>query len=255
MKKLQGPKTGGLSFDTSNDALDYAKKLVERGDRLFSSKWGSLVESYKNKNSYLYVDIFGDGGSHVGQLSFFAVPSRHAADSEPTNVPVVETHTLICNSHFSERFVYFPVPKLVESPEGPISSILRIEGLKSQEKGPYGLWDLGTLASKIASGLDLGRTEGEFCVLRTGSPAEDSRAVKNRVIKTRSKTVQNIKQDDRQKLRHIDVDLSLEQNTPVLKIFINELSVGFFSHKGFFKSLKFYNVRLSPSEQQFGAFK
>jgi hypothetical protein len=230
-KSKSDSKPAGLRFDTSDDASNYAMKLIEDGNRWASRGHWSLVERYKNGNTYIHVDVFCRDGTHVGQLSFFAVPDGiYFGDVKMTYVSsATKPDVGICHSRFGKRSMDCSIPCLIESPEGAIPSFLRIVGFKGQEERSDGFGNLGTLTSEIVRGLVGSPPERKFCVLRVGFPAQDYCTVKNCVIETRSKAIDYIEEDSGDHVRHIGSEPRLEQDAPAFRISLSELGVGFFS--------------------------
>lgn len=249
-------KAPSLSFNTADDAANYAMQLVELSNRWFSRESSGLIERYKRRNFYIHTDIFSSSGAHVGQLSLFSVPNGlHVGDMKTPDVSVIKRDTMICHSHFHQGLMDFSIPYFVETPKGSIPSFARIKWFERQEKGSDGFWDFRSLSRKIISSSLGGLPKREFCVFGSWISSQDYCAIENRMIKAGSKAIDTIKKNHRQYRRHIAGEHNLKKCVSIFRVFLSELSVGICFSESLFKNLKLANVRLCSLEQKVGTLK
>jgi hypothetical protein len=77
--------SGGLRFETENDAINYARYLADYGHELFSGKTLSIIECYREQYVYLYVCGLILGDSEDFEFALRIVPNSSNTDEVDLN--------------------------------------------------------------------------------------------------------------------------------------------------------------------------
>jgi hypothetical protein len=125
---MRKPDASRLRFDSSDDALDFARKCVEDGNRRFASQRFDLVKRYRELDLDIVVQLH-DGVSHQNHdLISRAVPSGggklHVAGV--SHIEVLDVHSGPTERDWHQLGV-LAAGDLVQCPEGAIPSLVWLE--------------------------------------------------------------------------------------------------------------------------------
>ena len=196
---LEFAQPDGLCFDTEADAVNYFGKIAEDLSRWFSPQESSVCEGYKNDRVGICVNLKSGTFSKIGKCRLIIVPCiqrRHALSLSPAKTSfskIREGYTPAFDSHCPERLVNFFIPNLVKLPEGVFPSTV---WLVSKQEWAKCLRDLRVFVSvNVGSGLTQRPPEWELGVFGLRLSSDLSRRVKNNVIESGTKTVDNVERD------------------------------------------------------------
>jgi hypothetical protein len=125
--RLEDSDTLGLSFDTHDDALNFADKLVEDSKHWLSVHKLDIVNRYKKHDLNVHVEFTSTTIAGKYHLIFDSVPVRHLKRGVPGNRYRGEAHTLANYGHRTDGSVFIGITELVESPDEVIPSFVRLE--------------------------------------------------------------------------------------------------------------------------------
>ena len=116
-----------LRFDSHNDALNFADKLVKDSKHWLSVHKLDIVNRYKQHDLNVHVEFTSSNIAGKCHLVFGSVPVRHLKGGVPRSRYRGETHTLANYGHRTDGSVFIGITKLVESPDEVIPSFVRLE--------------------------------------------------------------------------------------------------------------------------------
>src|ERR1043166_6909135 len=124
---IQESDTLGLRFNSHNDALNFADKLVKDSKHWLSVHELDIVNRYKKHDLNVHVEFTSSNIAGKCHLIFGSVPVRHMKRGVPRSRYGGEAHTLSNYGHRTDGPVFIGITKLVESPDEVIPSFVRLE--------------------------------------------------------------------------------------------------------------------------------
>lgn len=195
-------ESSGLRFDTSDDALDFARDCVERSKHWRARKYFNLAEDYVKGATNLVIQFRTTADPQKFCLVLRRIPSvvseaRRANDRPCFDVGAV-THRRC--SQGDKHAVCFDVSGLVETPQGLIPSLVWLEIFKEH---PYPGRDVNQLPVQFVVHVEAGGGEGERGPLVGASRMERDSASINGMIKSIPEVGKSILGDRRKLPRNL----------------------------------------------------
>lgn len=231
------PEPSRLRFNSNNDAISYADKVVEEFNRrLVENKVPNVAEAYRRVQMEIVVRLriaaFNPADFH---LIFRATPG--ALDQ---NTGTFVDHFAREENSANEIFMFTDVGKLVESPEGFIPSLV---WLKSRHQIKDFLRDIFGSISSTTVDIGSGLAERKVCVL-AGLSGRDGNCV-TELIERGPKVLDRIERQpgdsQRQWLNQSDV---LEIVSCIKRVWLSDNSVRLTLKKSLREDFNFVDVAL-----------
>jgi hypothetical protein len=117
----------GLRFDSHDDALNFADKLVKDSKHWLSVHKLDIVNRYQKHDLNVHVEFTSTNIAGKCHLVFGSVPIRHMKRGVPRSGHRCEAHALANYGHRTDGSVFIGITELVESPDEVIPSFVRLE--------------------------------------------------------------------------------------------------------------------------------
>jgi hypothetical protein len=235
---VEKAEPSGLRFNSNDDAISYADKVVEEFKRrLVENKVPNVIEAYRRVQLEIVVRLRPAASNPADLYLVFRANPRYFFDQ---NAGTFVDEFAREENRANEIFMFTDVGKLVESPEGVIPSFV---WLKSRHQIKDFLGDI--FGSIFSTTLDIGRgfSEREMSVL-AGLSGRDSNCV-TELIECSPKVLDRIERQpgdsQRQRLNQPDV---LEIVSFIKWVWLSENSVRLTLKEGFCENFNFVDVRL-----------
>jgi len=117
----------GLRFDSHDDALNYARKVVKDTENWLAVNKLNIAESYEKGVIIIHCVLGIDGCLDQYHLVFGAVPSRWIREPNVSLALPFDCRAVIRHCYGADESVFIGVTKLVQSPEKIIPSFVWLE--------------------------------------------------------------------------------------------------------------------------------
>ncbi|RIJ14505.1 hypothetical protein D1227_14775 [Henriciella mobilis] len=216
-------KIDGLALDAGNDFLAVCKHFAEKPDRGFSLKRRNLLEGYIEGDLHFHINVFDPSGAKVGKLTFSAVPLRNLIEMKHPNASCINSKGSGGHSQKAKCSVDFVVAKLVQGPEGFISSHIRLE---AEQIWVEGGGNFRALTPEVVFGSALGLSKRELRVFRARLSSQSLGCIVDDMIEAGSEGAQNVERYRDHTEGGAFNDLRFEKDVPGIKVSLGKESVG-----------------------------
>lgn len=250
-KLLDEPDLAALCFRTEQDASDFARRSVEESNRRYAAADPSILKAYVEGRADIVVPWFPNFTSSKYDLIFSAVVDGVDSINFSQSGPVTDFNVGAPDRHRDQGHMV-RITKLVQGPEGVISSLVRLE--TSKERHDFVREVFGSpFDTRFQSTEIVG--DGEVCEFGVDLPSRDCTSV-GRLIEDRSKS-----------LKRLDSQMSPGFGEPlgkfefenlvglIVRIDLRDQFVWLFLEKDHNLPIKFGNVFVASRELLFGTAK
>lgn len=184
---LGAKDSGGLRFETVDDARNYARNVAKSANNRYSRHLRGLSERYIDGDLQLQVSTLLDG--RICKFVFLGVP---LAESDHCSYVAVAYPEPVYNPPDGrESPMNFCIPDLVETPEKAVAAFLIWFEIKNIISDTWGDVDGSIGLGEFVFGFVPRLPDGEFCESDI-SLLDDSRGVIDRMVERGAKTIDGV---------------------------------------------------------------
>lgn len=189
-----GEDTGRLCFRSQDDALNFARDSVQRGNDWLARQSISPLENYTKGRVHLILNVRSVPKAHEFDLVFRCVPLAVSEFARPINGTEVNAERLIDDrmSYWDNHAMRVGVPYTVQAPQQVIPSLVWLE--PSQKRVDFRWIAAQSITLKFTDNANGIAGEGEAGIFRKSSFQGNSTAV-NGMIKSVSQVTGGVLDD------------------------------------------------------------
>jgi hypothetical protein len=183
-----------LRFDSQQDVLNFAAKLVEDGNRWMSAQNRNVADRYEDGELAIVLALYAANlpTQCVGHLVFQRVPIGHAEGSATEfNRAALDADAAGDEANRGKDFVILGISHLVEAPKKIIPSLVRFECPRYRKDF---LRDMLAPTSDVVFNVRWSVAEGEFVALKRAD-AEGNTGSVNDLVQGGPERIADIKSD------------------------------------------------------------
>ena len=226
-ESIKKPNATPLSFDTANDAIDYANKLVEDANRWLAVNDIDFCKRYESLNLYIQVCFRSALDMSEYQLIFQAVPSWwESKGCDVFKRGKIYTPTARGHRNGTDDLVFVGITKLVQCPQKIVPSLVwlkRGHDIKNFLGDVFGLPLAVGVPRYLTLHVRLVRSERELGALTVFTSSNCHRETS--LIESRTKTADSVKGDSWQTNGHWFGELDLVKLLGSTRIQLSDTSV------------------------------
>lgn len=243
-KSLDKPKPCRLRFRTQDDALNYARDVLQYGADFFTAYGLNIPKRYAMGEIEVVLKVSAGRDYSEYEFVFFNVPGKIREVALASHDGLAQSDLSREKSDRGDELVFVGITELVESPDGVIPSLVRVE--RAKERYDIGGQILASPFDDVFESSNIVRNR-EVGGLGCGLTAQRGSS-KSGLIKGGAQRLKALDGEVRDIVGQRPGHLELVKLVPGLRLYLNRSSVWLRLEKGFTLPGDFVDVLICAGE-------